>query len=259
MSGSTVAILQPTFLPWAGWFDLADQVDTLIILDNVAFSKQSWQQRNRIRTRDGLSFVTVPVRTAGRLGQRILDTELANTVFIEKLIKTVSMNYARAPHFTECFPEFRDVIRRAASTEKLVDLNEGLIAWFLQRLGIDTPRVRSSELGVEGSRGELVAKLCEHVGATRYLSPAGAEDYLVEDRAHFDSRSIAVELHEYEHPVYRQCFQPFEPYASVIDLLMNEGDAAGSIVRSGRRASRQFDTVPSAGPIGVPVEPRLAD
>lgn len=238
MSVTTVAILQPTFLPWAGWFDLADQSDLLIVLDSVAFSKQSWQQRNRIRTPEGLSYVTVPVRTSGRLGQRILDTELVNTLFVEKLIKTISANYARAPHLARYYPALCDVLRSSASTGMLAALNIGLIEWLLSQLSIKTPRVRSSELGVKGTRGVLVAKLCERVQASRYLSPPGAESYLMEDRAAFDSRSIAVALHVYEHPVYRQCFKPFQPYASVLDMLLNEGDAAGEILRSGRRVSR---------------------
>jgi UDP-2,4-diacetamido-2,4,6-trideoxy-beta-L-altropyranose hydrolase len=80
--------------------------------------------------------------------------------------------------------------------------------------------------------------LCEHFGAQTYVSPPGAEDYLIEDRLEFDRRSISVEIHIYEHPVYRQCFEPFEPYASTLDLLLNEGDRAGDILRSGRRPGR---------------------
>ena len=88
----TIAIAQPTFLPWMGWFDLADQVDALILLDDVAFSKQSWQQRNRIRTRNGLEFLIVPVKTSGRLGQKISDCELAGQSFAVKLGKTLQAN-----------------------------------------------------------------------------------------------------------------------------------------------------------------------
>lgn len=238
----TVAIAQPTFLPWAGWFDLADQADLLVVLDDVAFSKQSWQQRNRIVTSQGLSYVTVPVRSAGRLGQRILDTELADTIFVEKLMRTMATNYGRAAHFGEFFPEFRRALEDAASAEMLCELNCGLIDWLARRLAVDTPRVRSSELGVDGKRGEYVAKICEHVGASRYLSPAGAEAYLLEDREEFDTRGISVGLHSYEHPVYRQCYKPFVAYASVVDLLLNEGEAAGGIMRSGRRPSRGLGT-----------------
>jgi len=240
MKADTVAIAQPTFLPWAGWFDLADQVDLLIVLDDVAFSKQSWQQRNRLRTAGGLSYITVPVRTAGRLGQRIVDTELARDGAIDKLIRTVAQNYSRAAHFAPYFAEFSAVLKESASAGMLAGLNGNIIKWLALRLGIATPQVRSSELAVEGKRGALVAKLCERVGAKRYVSAAGAQEYLLADRAEFDDRGIAVELQVYEHPVYRQCFQPFIPYASVLDLLLNEGDSAGAILRSGRRAPRSL-------------------
>jgi len=240
MTPQSVAMAQPTFLSWAGWFDLAAQVDLLIVLDDVAFSKQSWQQRNRIRTPEGLSYVTVPVRTAGRLGQLILDTEIASDAFIDKLIRTLAQNYSRATYFSRYFADFCTVLKASAANGKLAQLNCGLIDWLAVQLGISTPRILSSELAVEGKRGALVAKLCEHVGARRYVSPAGAEDYLLEDRAEFDNRGVAVELQVYEHPVYRQCFQPFMPYASVLDLLLNEGDAAAAILRSGRRTPRSL-------------------
>lgn len=242
MNVKTVVIAQPTFLPWAGWFDLMDQADQMILLDDVAFSKQSWQQRNRIRTPEGLSYVTVPVRSAGRLGQRILDTALADTIFADKLLRTVAANYSRAPYFARYYPEFCELVKVAVSAGSLVELNCKLIDWLAEQLGVTTPRVRSSELGVEGKRGEYVAKLCEYAGASRYLSPAGAEDYLLEDKFEFDCRAILLDLHVYEHPVYRQCFQPFEPYASVLDLLLNEGNSAGEIMRSGRRPARRLQT-----------------
>jgi hypothetical protein len=240
----TIVIAQPTFLPWAGGFDLIDQADLLIVLDDVAFSKQSWQQRNRIRTDtpDGLSFLTVPVRSAGRMGQPILETALADTVFADKLLRTISANYSRAPFYARYYPGLCEVMKTAAATGRLVELNMALTAWLAGHLGVVTPRVRASELGLEGKRGEYVARLCAHAGATRYLSPAGAEEYLLEDRAAFDERGIAVELHVYAHPEYRQCFKPFVPYACALDLLLNEGEAAGAIMRSGRRPARPLGT-----------------
>ena len=239
---SVVAIAQPTFLPWSGWFDLADQVDLLIVLDDVPFSKQSWQQRNRIRTPAGLSYLTLPVRTAGRLGQLIRDVELTGEAPIEKILRTIQQNYSKAAYFSRYFDEFSALLRQSAAAGMLARLNVDIIEWLARQLGIATPRIHASDLAVEGKRGALVAKLCERVGASRYVSPAGAEDYLLEDRVEFDSRGIVVGLHVYEHPVYRQCFQPFEPYASVLDLLLNEGDAAAQILRSGRRPARNLSS-----------------
>jgi len=237
---TTIAIAQPTFLPWSGWFDLADQVDLLVLLDDVAFSKQSWQQRNRIRTPGGLSYLTVPVHTAGKFGQRICDTDIISDKFVQKTLRSIAQNYRRAEHFDRYYPALCAILEQAAASGNLCGLNCGLIEWLAIQLGVDTPSVRSSQLGVGGKRGSHVAMLCEHVGARRYISPAGAEDYLAEDRGEFDLRSIAVELHVYEHPVYRQCFQPFEPFASALDLLLNEGEDAGSILRSGRRPTRRL-------------------
>lgn len=234
------AILQPTFLPWIGWFDIADQVDMLILLDDVAFSKQSWQQRNRLRTQKGLNYVTVPAQSSGRLGQSIREVEVADSRFAIKLERTIAANYARAPYFKTYFPEFCEVLHHAVVAGKLSTLNSGLIEWFCDVLGITTPRRLSSTLDVGGKRGEYVAALCEYTGANEYLSPSGAEDYLLEDCEAFDQRKISVWLHEYTHPEYNQVFSPFMPYASTLDLLFNEGVRALEIIRSGRKTPRKL-------------------
>lgn len=129
-----IAILQPTFLPWLGWFDIVDQADALVILDDVAFSKQSWQQRNRIRTLNGLEYATVPVRSAGRLGQAILDVEINDARFAGKLERKIAGSYARAPYLKALFPGFCQALREAAAPGRLSELNLGLIKWFF-RLG----------------------------------------------------------------------------------------------------------------------------
>ncbi len=234
----TCVISQPTFLPWLGWFDLADQADVMVILDDVAFSKQSWQQRNRIRTRNGLEFLCVPVKTSGRLGQLILDCELADQPFVKKMVASLRANYAKAPFFADAIDELAATMETAAGTGRLVELNCALISWMADKLKVTTPMIRASTLGASGERGEHVAAICECVGAARYLSPAGAEDYLIEDKAAFDQRSISVMLHVYEHPEYVQRVAPFMPYSSALDLIFNAGPAAAEVLRSGRRPAR---------------------
>jgi WbqC-like protein family len=234
----TCAISQPTFLPWTGWFDLVDQADIMIILDDVQFSKQSWQQRNRLRTRSGLEYVSVPVKTAGRLGQRIIDCRLADERFVHKTIGTLQANYSKAPFFPAAADDFARALKFAASTNSLLELNCELIAWMAEKLAVATPMVRASALGAAGRRGEHVAELCEYVEADHYLSPAGAEAYLNEDRSAFDRRGITISIQVYEHPEYPQCFTPFMPYASALDLIFNAGPEAGAIMRAGRRPIR---------------------
>jgi hypothetical protein len=237
------AISQPTFLPWIGWFDLVDQSDVMIILDDVQFSKQSWQQRNRLRTVKGLEFISVPVKTAGRLFQRIIDCKLADDRFVKKTIGILQANYSSAPFFAETFAELARILKFGASTASLLELNCELILWMAGKLGVTTSLIRASALAAPGRRGEHVAAICECVGADTYLSPPGAEAYLNEDRAAFDRRRIVINIHVFEHPQYPQCFAPFMPYASALDLIFNTGPAAGEIMRTGRRTPR---------PIGSP-------
>lgn len=237
-NGKVAVVMQPTFLPWLGWFDLADQVNEVILLDDVEFSKQSWQQRNRIRTRLGLQYVSVPVVTSGRLGQLICEAQIHGDYFESKTIKTINHNYSKSKYF-ECFFEpFCEVLRICAATRNLADLNCGLIRWLMASLGLDVPVVMASALAVDGERGWRVASLCRSVSAVQYLSTAGAEQYLFEDRRAFEHAAIEVLIHRYDHPEYGQCYEPFMPYASVLDLLFNEGPGAMSVIRSGRRPAR---------------------
>jgi hypothetical protein len=238
--GRTCVISQPTFLPWLGWFDLADQGDVMVILDDVAFSKQSWQQRNRIRTPTGLGFLTVPVRSSGRLGQLITDCELADQHFVKKIIASLRANYSKAPWFAGVIDELATTIAHAAASNRLVELNCALISWMAAKLGVTTPMVRASTLAMGGQRGEHVAAICECQGANQYLSPEGAEDYLIEDKAAFDRRGISVWIQVFEHPQYVQRFAPFMPYASALDLIFNVGPAAPEVMRSGRCMARSL-------------------
>lgn len=231
-------ISQPTFLPWLGWFDLADQAQALVLLDTVQFDKRSWQQRNRIRTAKGLEFVTVPVTTAGRFTQTIAEVPLADPAFGTRLLRSLRANYARAPFFAPVMAELEQTIPPAIATGMLVDLNEALIRLLARWMGITTPMQRASALGAGGKRGEHLALLCKTVGAREYLSTAGAQEYLSEDHAHFTARGISVWLHEYMPPEYPQMHAPFLPYASALDLVMMTGHGSGDIMRKAGRVLR---------------------
>lgn len=231
-----IAIAQPTYLPWLGYFDLLDQVDQFVLLDSVQFEKQSWQQRNRIKTPTGLQWLTVPVVFRGRLDQRIADVEIREPEFWRDHLRAIELNYRRAPFFEQYFEALSELIRCEAGGLKLSRLTIALVRWFTEVFGIKTPMVRSSELPVQGKRTELLAEICTSRGATAYLSPLGSAEYLLSELAILADRGIQVTFHRYEHPVYKQLFLPFQPYASVLDLLFNEGGDALAIIRSGRRA-----------------------
>ena len=230
-----IAIAQPTYLPWLGYFDLLDQVDKFVLLDTVQFEKKSWQQRNRIKTPTGLLWLTVPVVSRGRLGQRIVEVEIREAEFWRDHLRTVELNYRRAPFFDDYYPALSELLPSASSGLRLAELTISLLRWLAEALGIKTPIARSSELAVDGKRTHLLAEICSLSGATTYVSPLGSADYLLNELPVLTGRGVNVVFQHYEHPTYRQLFPPFQTHASALDLLLNEGDKALAIIRSGRR------------------------
>jgi len=228
-----IAISQPTYLPWLGYFDLIDQVDQFILLDDAQFVKQSWDQRNRIKSPTTLQFLTVPVIFRGRLGQRLCEVEIRDPRFWEKHLRAIEVNYGKAHYFDVYFPHLKDILQRCKPGSKLIDLNLALIQWIASDLELATPMVRSSSLRVEGKRSERLLSMCKVMGASDYVSPRTAT-YLLEDLSIFAGNGIRVWFHNYTHPNYRQRFLPFRPYASILDLMFNEGPRSLEIIRSGR-------------------------
>ncbi len=231
-----IAISQPTYLPWSGYFDLIDQVDVFVVLDSVQFEKQSWQQRNRIKTPTGLQWLTVPVMLRGRFGQLIKEVEIHDPEFGRSHLRAIELNYRRSRFFDQYFAGVTSLLKCAPGT-LLSDLNHRLLEWFMSVMAIRTRLVRSSHLQQPGRRTELLANICASLGADQYISPLGSAVYLLEEASVMVNQGIEVVFQHYEHPQYQQLFPPFQAYASVLDLIFNEGDRALEILRSGRRAA----------------------
>jgi hypothetical protein len=231
-----VAISQPTYLPWAGYFDLVDQVDVFIFLDHVQFEKRSWQQRNRIKGPNGLILLTVPVMVKGRFEQTLAEAAISEPQEWQKHRRAIETNYHRAPYFEQYWPEFCSVLEAGWNGANLSNLNMTLIRWFMQQFNIDKRILQSSELPCTGRRSELLVNICEHMHADHYISAIGSAEYLLEDEQQFAAKRINVQFQHYEHPKYEQLFPPFVPFASAIDLLFNVGTRAMEVLRSGRRA-----------------------
>src|SRR5438105_5642902 len=155
-----VAISQPTYLPWLGYFDLIDQVDSFVLLDSVQFEKQSWQQRNRIKTPTGLQWLTVPVIFNGRFGQHIRDVEIREPDFWRKHLRAIELNYRRTKYFDRYYPELSGLLSSQMSGAFLVELSGRIIQWFCEILGIQTKISYSSKMNQPGRRSELLVNLC---------------------------------------------------------------------------------------------------
>ena len=216
-----VAIMQPTYMPWIGYFALMESVDVFIILDSVQFSKRSWQQRNQIKTESGAKWLAVPVISKGKRDQLIADVKIDySSKFPERHINIIEQNYRKSPFFSNYSEDFFNVLRK--KHEYLSHLSIDLILLIRNLFDIKTKIKYSSDFVTKGSKDELLAELCEHVRATEYISPSGSKVYL-HDSDSFIKRNIPVIYFDYKHPEYKQLNGDFLSYMSVIDLLFNCG------------------------------------
>lgn len=224
--------MQPTYLPWIGYFDLMDQCDIFVLLDSVQFDKRSWQQRNRIKSPHGELLLTVPVFSKGRRTQKICEVEVDQTTnFPEKHIKAIQHCYGKATFLERYMDDLAAILRKRH--RYLAELTIELICWLREAMGIEGELIRSSALGTQGKKVELLVAICKSVGAERYISPLGSKAY-IEENDLFAENGIELCYHEYHHPHYGQLFGDFVPHLSVLDLLLNEGERSLSIIRSGR-------------------------
>ena len=225
------AIHQPQFMPWLGYFDKMDQADCFVLLDNVQFKKNEWQNRNRIKSAQGGIWLTVPV--SYRFPARILEVEINQRVnWRRKHLQALRTNYARAPHWKE-EEAFLEAFY-ARDWEALVEVNIASIEWLRARMGIGTRMLRASQMEeLSEEPTQRLVDICRAVGADAYLAGAGGRNYMDVDR--FAGAGIAVIFQEYEHPVYPQLFGDFLSHLSALDLVLNCGEESGRILRSGRK------------------------
>jgi WbqC-like protein family len=218
---TTLVVLQPGYLPWLGYFDLLKKADLFVHYDDVQFDKHGWRNRNRVKGPKGVVWLTVPVLHSGRSGQSVLDVEIDDRRnWRRKHLATVGQFYARAPLIDVLLPRLQEILEQP--WRRLVELDLALTDWLAAELTITTPRYRASELGISGDdRNQRLLNLCQHFGASRYLSGNAARDYLDLDR--FRAAGVEVTWHDYVHPTYTQLHGEFVPYLSVLDLILNEG------------------------------------
>jgi hypothetical protein len=206
-------------------------VDLFVFLDTVQFSKNSFQNRNRIRTSPGWQWLTVPVLAKGRTGELTAAVRANPRVnWQEKHWRSLSQNYRKARYF-EVHRGFFEDAYLGNDWELLADVNTHFIGYIGGCLGIACETVRSSSLDVRGAGSDHLLNICLAVGANVYLSGPSGRSYL--DLERFSQAGVAVRFHTYTHPDYSQCFDPFVPYMSAVDLLLNHGPHSARILDSG--------------------------
>jgi hypothetical protein len=225
-----VAIMQPTYLPWSGYFGLLNSVDLFIFLDSVQFERRSWQQRNQIKITNGSQWLTVPVNSKGKREQKINEVEIdLNSRYYEKHQKSIILNYNKSLFFSNTSKAIFEVFEK--NINNLSCLNIELIKVLNNLLGIKTKTLMSSDLISSGVKSELLASICSEVGAKEYISPPGSKSYLEQSDA-FDEIETKVNYFKFNHPRYSQNFDGFLENMSVIDLLMNCGEESIKLIEN---------------------------
>jgi len=212
---------QPEYLPYIGFFYKMMNCDTFVLVDHVQFTKKRFQNRNRIRAATGEIFLTVHVLTKGKFDQSINEVAINNNVsWQKKHWRSILLNYQKAEFFDEHKKIFEEIFSK--KWEKLASLNEAIIRYLANQLGINVEIVKSSDLELIGSKTEMLIDMCKKLGADTYLSGEGGRTYV--DTKKFETNNITHLFTNFKHPVYRQQFEPFIPNMSVIDLLFNHGN-----------------------------------
>lgn len=222
-------ILQSNYIPWKGYFDLMNMADVFVIYDEVQYTKNDWRNRNKIKTANGLTWLTIPVKQE-RLSQRIIDTQVHNNDWRKKHWNSISMSYSRAAYFKQYRSNFEQLYLNSAETY-LSRINYDFFVVINEILGINTKLVWSNELALVEGKSERLVDLCKKVGADEYISGPAAQNYLQTDL--FEKEKIRVSWMDYSgYPEYRQLYPPFEHGVSVLDLIFNEGPDASLFLKS---------------------------
>lgn len=223
--------MQPTYLPWSGYFGLLNSVDLFVFLDSVQFDRRSWQQRNQIKTANGSQWLTVPVISKGKRDQKINEVEIdLKSRFYLKHQKSIILNYKKSPFFNIVSDDIFEVLNKKIDNMAL--LNIELIKALNNLIGIKTKTISSSDLNSFGVKSELLASICSEVGAKEYISPPGSKKYL-EKSDSFKKIGVDVKYFSFNHPIYSQNFDFFLENMSVIDLLMNCGNESIELIEEG--------------------------
>lgn len=215
-----VAIHQPNFLPWLGFFHKMVRADVFIFLDNVPFSKNSYQNRTKIKSAQGAQWLTIPVLTKGRSGQLTSEVLINQADRWRKThLKTLRTNYQPAPYYEEIVSWLRPLYEKRPT--HLAAFNQSLLTVLARQMDLSIEFVTASSLVAGGQGSELLLQLVQATDGHVYLSGSSGRDYL--DLSLFERAGIDVWFQEFHHPTYPQLFEDFVPRLSAVDLLMNVG------------------------------------
>ncbi len=221
-----VVILQPSYIPWRGFFDQIRQADLFVFYDDVQYDKHGWRNRNQIKTNHGKQWLTIPVNSKGvTSGIPIKDVRIDwSKPWAKSHLKSITISYSKSPHLKYYVPLLESLYQR--HDEFLADFTIESTIVLAHELGITSTRfMRSSELsGLEGQKTDRVINVLKQVGATHYLCGPSASSYMEPEK--FDAVGISFEYMQYSYSEYPQLHPPYDPYVTILDLMFMTGKDA---------------------------------
>lgn len=222
-----IAILQSNYIPWKGYFDLIAAVDEFILYDDMQFTKNDWRNRNKIKTPKGLEWLSIPV--GSDISRKIREVALPENDWQAKHLKSLEINYGRAPYFDEIMGLIKPIYSNG-NIKTLSAFNRALIECVCGYLNIKTKISYSWDYTLGEGKSERLVNLCQQANAQLYVSGPAAKDYL--DTQLFEQSSINVEWFNYaDYKEYPQLWGAFEHGVTVLDMLFNCGNNAGSYLK----------------------------
>jgi len=233
---------QPVYLPWLGLFHKIALADEFVSFNQVQYLPKDWNNRNRIKTAQGPVWLTVPVLKSGHREKRLVEIEINNNLpWHRKHWKSIQLNYKKTPHFKRYADFFEDVYLNR-EWRFLCDLNDYMLRWFLDTLGIKVTFRDAGDYSFQGAKNALVLDMCRQLGARTYLFGALGKDYA--DVGAFEADAVHPRFQDYKHPVYPQLYGAFESHLSIIDLLFNCGPESLDILMSGNIDKQSLEASP---------------
>jgi len=220
---------QPSYLPWLGLFHKIALADKFIFFNDVQYSKWDWSTRNKIKTPEGDAWLTIPVLSGGKHGQKFTEVKIDNTQkWKKKHLKTILLNYKRTPFYDKYYSFFEQLYEK--EWEYLSDVNEYMLKWFLKELGINIEFLKATDFDFQSSKSDLILDMCKKLKADIFVFGKLGKGYANIDD--FNNENIKTIFQEYIHPTYPQIHGNFISNLSILDLLFNCGPKSYEIIMS---------------------------
>lgn len=228
--------MQPGYFPWLGFFEQLYRSDIFVMVDDAQYTKSDWRNRNRIKTKDGVAWLTVPVLTNNKWGQKIKDVNICNSQnWIKKHLSLMKYWYSRSPYYGNFIEDITKILEKRHTY--LLDLDMEIIYWLTNVLGIKRKIIFNSSLDIsKENKHDMIIEIAKIFKAKTVYEGAAGRDWM--DTNYFHKHGLTIEFQDYEHPFYNQLWvkeQGFVTHLSILDLLFNHGPDSLNILANNKK------------------------